>query len=101
MWVNCVQTRFLHFFLLSTSNFETALNSVIHKTDLVLNFDGDGCAPPWISSGSSDSCYLKGNNTMTWDEGWDFCDHNGGYLLEVDTEQEHLDLLGRLNKIRI
>ena len=36
---------------------------------------------------------------MTWDEGWDFCDDNGGYLLEVDSEQEYLDLLGRFGLV--
>ena len=98
MWVNCVQTHFLQFFLFLTS--ETApLNSEFPNS--APDFDGYDCSPPWISNGSSDSCYLLGSDSMTWEDGWDFCDDNGGYLLEVDSEQEHLDLLGRLNKIRI
>ena len=97
MWVDCFQL-----FLLLTFNSKTAaVNSVIHKPDLALDFDGDGCALPWSSLGSSDSCYLRGNKTMTWEEGFDFCENHGGYLLEVDSEKEHLDLIGGSNNIGI
>ena len=34
---------------------------------------------------------------MTWEEGWEFCENHGGYLLEVDSEKEHQDLMGGLN----
>ena len=98
MWDNNYQICFLKFFLLLTSNFEAVLCSDIHKTDLALNFNGDGCDPPWISCGSSDSCYLRGSETMMRFEGVDFCNDHGGYLVEVNSEKEHLDLIGRLNK---
>ena len=74
---------------------EANLNSGTHSPAL----DFDGCSPPWKQSGFSNSCYLLGEKTMTWDEGWDFCDDNGGYLLEVDSEQEYLDLLGRFGLV--
>ena len=100
MWVNCFQTCFLQFFLLLSLKSKTAqLNSDFH--DSAPAFDGDDCSTPWIFSGSSNSCYLLGSDSMTWEDGWDFCDDNGGYLLEVDSEQEHLDLFGRLNNLRI
>ena len=102
MRVDCFQIRFLQIFLLLTFVSKTAaVNSVIHKSDLALDFDEDGCAPPWTSLGSSDNCYLRGDKTMTWEEGWDFCENHGGHLLEVDSEREHLDLTSRTNNIII
>ena len=101
MWDKCYQIRFLQFFLLSTPNFETALSYEIHKPDLALKFEGDGCDPPWISCGSSNSCYLRGTWEElrgTWEQGLDFCDTHGGYMLEVNSEKEHLDIIGRLKK---
>ena len=38
---------------------------------------------------------------MTWEDGWDFCDDHGGYMVEVNSEKEYLDLIGRLDIIRI
>ena len=32
---------------------------------------------------------------MTWGEAWQFCFKSGGFMLEIESEEEHLLLTGR------
>ena len=90
---NCCPLSAHHIFgyLLLLFYLKTALNS-----DLVISGkDEDNCDDPWRSFGSSSSCYLLGPDSMTWGEAWQFCFKNGGFMLEIESEEEHSLLTGR------
>ena len=77
-------------FLLVSPHLKIALNS-----DLVLRDDEEICDTPWRSFGSSTSCYLLGPHSMTWGEAWQFCFKSGGFMLEIESEEEHSQLTGK------
>ena len=92
MGVNCSDLSVCHLLviLLVSLNLRRVLNS-----DLVFSGDEDTCDVPWRSFGSSTSCYLLGPDSMTWGEAWQFCFKSGGFMLEIESEEEHLLLTGR------
>ena len=92
MGVNCSDLSVCQLFviLLVSLNLRIVLNS-----DLVFSGDEDTCDVPWRSFGSSSSCYLLGPHSMTWGEAWQFCFKSGGFMLEIESEEEHSLLTGR------
>ena len=92
MGVNCSDLSVCQLFviLLVSLNLRIVLNS-----DLVFSGDEDTCDVPWRSFGSSTSCYLLGPHSMTWGEAWQFCFKSGGFMLEIESEEEHSLLTGR------
>ena len=77
-------------FLLVSFHLKIALNS-----DLVLRDDEETCDTPWRSFGSPTSCYLQGPHSMTWGDAWQFCAKSGGFMLEIESEEEHSKLTGK------
>ena len=82
--------------LLLTLDIKTSLNS-----DIALGGDVDLCEAPWTSlEPTSSSCYLRGEdvtlgNQMSWEAAQYCCAENGGYLVEIGSEEEQAMLTGR------
>ena len=94
-------------FLLLSIDLKKALNS-----DLVLSDVVDNCEAPWRSLGSTSSCYVRGEDIecrcagwngqqiscdcqqISWEEAQTSCIENGGYLVEIGSEEEQALLTG-------
>ena len=90
-------------FLLLSIDLKKTLNS-----DLVLSDDVDNCEAPWRSLGSTSSCYVRGEDIecrcrnrnfdcpqISWEEAQTCCIENGGYLVEIGSEEEQAMLTGK------
>ena len=65
------------------------------STEHVLNITDSECLWPWVQI--LDSCYLMGWEASSRDDGRRFCVERGGYLMEVDSEEEQKSLTGNEN----
>ena len=88
-------------FLLLSIDLKKTLNS-----DLVLSDVVDNCEAPWRSLGSTSSCYVRGEDIecicanfncqqTSWEEAQTCCIENGGYLVEIGSEEEQAMLIGK------
>lgn len=61
---------------------DIAASPADESTDSTVSCDGE-----WVALPHHDYCFLFKNGSMTWPEGKQFCEANGGYLAEI-TDQE-------------
>ena len=80
---------------MTKSTTKAVITTTTTSTEHVLNITDSECLWPWVQI--LDSCYLKGWEASSWENGRRFCLERGGYLMEVDSEEEQNSLTGNEN----
>merc|ERR1719341_104210 len=66
-----------------------------------LLISGGNGSPEWVELCGQDSLYLVSEDTKTWYDAADNCELYGGYLAQIDSQEENFCLLEHLSSVSL